>query len=90
MKLVIIFAAMFLVLGVGLTSCYKDVNIPTPAEDPNGPPQQWSFKKDIAPLLNTSCAKSGCHVAGSQAPDLETAVSYNSLVNGGYVNTVIP
>ena len=26
----------------------------------------------------------------AQAPDLETAVSYNSLVNGGYVNTLIP
>ncbi|MGZ3944156.1 MAG: hypothetical protein ACXVJB_04395, partial [Mucilaginibacter sp.] len=31
-----------------------------------------------------------CHVAGAQAPDLETAVSYNSLVNGGFVNTLIP
>jgi len=79
-----------LIIGVGLTGCYKDVNLPTPTTDPNGPPQQWSFKKDIAPLLNTNCALSGCHVAGSQKPDMETAVSYIDLVNGGYVNTLIP
>lgn len=41
-------------------------------------------------MLNTKCALSGCHVADAQAPDLETSVSYNSLVNGGFVNTLIP
>lgn len=79
----------FLFVSV-FSGCYKDVNLPTPANDPNGPPQQLSYKKDIAPLLNTNCALSGCHVAGSQNPDLETAVSYQSLVNGGFVNTLIP
>ncbi|HEY2581607.1 MAG TPA: hypothetical protein VGI43_07365 [Mucilaginibacter sp.] len=90
MKAIIIFATLLVVIGVSLTGCYKDVVLPVAGADPNAPPKQYSFSKDIAPLLNTNCAKSGCHVAGSQAPDLETAVSYNSLVNGGFVNISFP
>jgi hypothetical protein len=90
MKRLIIFAGVILVIGIGVTGCYKDVNLPKPGTDPNAAPIQYSYKKDIAPLFNTSCALSGCHVAGVQAPDLETAVSYNSLVSGGFVNTLIP
>src|SRR5579863_711138 len=90
MKRIIIFAGLLFVIGVGVTGCYKDVVLPAAGADPNAPPKQYSFKSDIAPMLNTDCAKSGCHVAGSQAPDLELAVSYNSLVNGGFVNTTFP
>jgi len=90
MKRLLIFIGLFLIMGACITGCYKDVNLPTPAADPNGPPQQWSFKKDIAPILNTNCALSGCHVAGAQKPDMETATSYLSLVNGGYVNLLVP
>jgi hypothetical protein len=90
MKPVIIFIALFLVIAVGFTSCYKDVNVPTPAADPNGPPQQWSYVKDIQPLFVSNCALSGCHVAGSQKPNLGQGISYLSLVNGGYVNTLVP
>ena len=90
MKRFLIIAGVFIVMIVGVTSCYKDVVLPKKGTDPNAPPVQYSYKKDIAPLLNTNCALSGCHVAGVQAPDLETAVSYNSLVNGGFVNTIIP
>ncbi len=90
MKRFIIIAGIFSVIILGVTSCYKDVILPKQGTDPNAPPVQYSYKKDIAPLLNTNCALSGCHVAGGQAPDLETAVSYNSLVNGGFVNTIIP
>ncbi|HVS91275.1 MAG TPA: hypothetical protein VHE59_04535 [Mucilaginibacter sp.] len=88
--IVIIFATLFVIVGAGLTGCYKDVVLPVAGADPNAPPKQYSFSKDIAPLLNTNCAKSGCHVAGAQSPDMETAVSYNSLVNGGFVNTDFP
>ena len=90
MKRLIIFAGLLMVLGIGITGCYKDVVLPVAGADPNAPPKQYSYKTDIAPLLNTDCAKSGCHVAGAQTPDLETAVSYNSLVNGGFVNTLFP
>ncbi len=90
MKRLIIFAGLLMVLGIGITGCYKDVILPVAGADPNAPPKQYSYKTDIAPLLNTDCAKSSCHVAGAQKPDLETAVSFNSLVNGGYVNTLFP
>lgn len=90
MKQLMIFAGLLFVIGTAFTGCYKDVNLPTPGADPNAPPKQYSFKTDIAPMLNTKCAMAGCHVAGAQAPDMETAVSYNSLVNGGFVNTLIP
>ena len=90
MKRLIIFAGLLMVLGIGITGCYKDVVLPVAGADPNAPPKQYSYKTDIAPLLNTDCAKSGCHVAGAQTPDLETAVSYNSLVNGGFVNPLFP
>ena len=90
MKRLIIFIGLCFVIAVSVTGCYKDINLPIPAADPNGPPQQLSFKNDIAPLLNTNCALSGCHVSGGQKPDMRTAVSYLSLVNGGYVNTLFP
>lgn len=47
-----------------------------------------SFNSTVAPLLNTSCSAIGCHSAGGQTPDLTTANSYTSLVDGGYVDTV--
>ncbi|MCR8558541.1 hypothetical protein KXD93_12870 [Mucilaginibacter sp. BJC16-A38] len=90
MKRLAIIAGILFVMVIGVTGCYKDVILPKSGTDPNAAPIEYSYKTDIAPLLNTSCALSGCHVAGAQAPDLETAVSYNSLVNGGYVNTLVP
>lgn len=90
MKSIIIFAGVLFVMAIAFTGCYKDVILPKAGADPNAPPKQYSFKTDIAPMLNTKCAKSGCHVAGAQGPDLELAVSYNSLVNGGFVDTLIP
>ncbi|HTI59104.1 hypothetical protein [Mucilaginibacter sp.] len=90
MKPIIIFIGLLFTIGIAFTGCYKDVILPKAGVDPNGPPQNYSFKTDISPILSTNCALSGCHVAGAQAPDLETGVSYNSLVSGGYVNTLIP
>jgi hypothetical protein len=90
MKRLMIFAGLLFVIVIGITGCYKDVVLPVAGADPNAPPKQYSFKTDIAPMLNMDCAKSGCHVAGAQAPDMETTVSYNSLVNGGFVNTLFP
>jgi hypothetical protein len=90
MKRLIIFTALFFLTAAVLNGCYKDVNLPTPAADPNGPPQQLSFSKDIQPILTTNCALSGCHVAGAQKPDMESGVAYLNLVNGGFVNTTFP
>jgi hypothetical protein len=90
MKRLIIFAGLFFIIGASLTGCYKDVIIPASAVDPDVPPQATSYKTDIAPMLNTKCGLSGCHVAGAQAPFLTTDVSYLALVNGGFVNIAIP
>ena len=90
MKKRLIFPVMILGLVVGLYSCYKDVNLPEATIDPDGPPQAVSYKTDIAPMLNSKCALSGCHVSPAHKPYLLTDISYNQIVGGGFVNTIIP
>ena len=90
MKRLFIYTAMVLVLGIAFSSCYKDIIKPELSEDPDGPPKQVSFKTELAPLFNTSCAKSGCHVTGAHKPYLETDNSYQQIVNGGFVNLALP
>jgi hypothetical protein len=81
---------LVLSLVIGFTSCYKDIIKPTLAVDPEGPPQPVSFKNELAPLLNSNCALAGCHVSGSHKPYMTTDVSYQQIVNNGYVNTTLP
>ena len=90
MKKLIIFGGFLFIIGISITGCYKDVVLPTVATDPDGPVLQVSFKTDIAPILNTHCALSGCHTDGAQTPYMQTAVSYLNLVNGGFVDTNLP
>jgi len=78
----------FVVAGIGLSSCYKDII--SPESDPDGPPQAVSFKTDLEPVFNAKCALSGCHVSGAHNPNLAAGFSYQSLVNGGFVNTLVP
>ena len=77
-------------MGISITGCYKDVIIPEGAIDPDGPPQAVSFKNDVAPMLNTKFALSGCHVSGGHKPYMLTAISYQEIVNGGFVNNIVP
>lgn len=90
MKRVLILFGLILTLGLFLTSCYKDVILPETAVDPDGPPQQVSYSLELAPLFNSSCALSGCHVVGGHKPYMNTDISYQQIVNGGFVNTDIP
>lgn len=90
MKRLMIYAGFLFVVGTGLIGCYKDIILPDVAVDPDGPPQAVSFQTDIMPMVNTKCALSGCHVSGAHKPYLVPATSYLALVNGGFVNTVIP
>jgi hypothetical protein len=90
MKLIIIYIGLILLAGVGLIGCYKDVILPDVAVDPDGPPQAVSFKNDVAPMVNSKCALSGCHVSGGHKPYMTLDVSYQQIVNGGFVNTVLP
>ena len=77
----------FLVVGLALSSCYKDV---ITQADPDGPPQPVSFKTDLVPIFSKSCALAGCHAAGGHTPELTSEKAYTTLNNGIYVNTLIP
>ncbi|MBI2283382.1 MAG: hypothetical protein HYU71_06725 [Bacteroidetes bacterium] len=89
-KKLIIYSGILIVMVAGLTGCYRDVILPDAAVDPDGPAQFVSFKNDIAPMVNTKCALAGCHAAGGHKPTMTTGGSYQEIVNGGFVNTVIP
>jgi len=90
MKKLLIFSGFIFTMVIGITGCYKDTIIPEGAIDPDGPPQSVSFSKDLAPIFNTKCAISGCHVSGAHKPYLATAVSYQAVTSGGFVNTIVP
>ncbi|MEO7924750.1 MAG: hypothetical protein ABIR30_13795 [Chitinophagaceae bacterium] len=90
MKRLMIFIGVVVVVGLALTGCYKDVLLPEAAFDPDGPPQAVSYSADLAPLFNSSCALVGCHVSGAHKPYMKTAESYLQIVNGGFVNTILP
>lgn len=90
MKRLINFALLSIVIGISLTSCYKDVILPEATVDPDGPPQAVSYSAELAPMFTTRCALSGCHVSGAHKPYLPTTISYQEIVNGGYVNPLIP
>ena len=83
---------LILMVGIviGLASCYKDIIRPELATDPDGPPQPVSFKNELAPLFNSSCALAGCHVTGGHKPYLSADISFQQIVNGGFVNTDFP
>jgi len=90
MKRVFIYGTLVMIIGIILAGCYKDVIEPELAVDPDGPPQSVSFKNELAPLFNTSCALAGCHVTGAHKPYMTTAISYQEIVNGGFVNIALP
>lgn len=92
MKKLSINLGLFLIVAIGfsIAGCYKDVILPNAAVDPDGPPQAVSYKTDLEPIFVSQCAKSGCHVAGIKKPNLTSPNSYQAIVNGGYVNLIVP
>ena len=90
MRQLIKYTGLLLLVVLGLSSCYKDVIIPQLAVDPDGPPQQVSFKNELAPIFATKCTEAGCHVNGSHKPYLTADVSYSQIANGGFVNLALP
>lgn len=89
-RLIIIYAGVLLMLGLGLSGCYKDIIKPDLPVDPNAPPKQVSFNNELKPLFAASCTDVGCHVSPSHKPYLTADVSYAQIVNGGFVNTALP
>ncbi|OSZ81256.1 hypothetical protein CAP36_08485 [Chitinophagaceae bacterium IBVUCB2] len=90
MKRKILYAGFVALISIGLFGCYKDVILPESAVDPDGPPMAVSYNADIKPMLNTKCALAGCHVSAAHKPYLNADISYNQLVNGGFINTILP
>jgi hypothetical protein len=90
MKHLFKYTALAVIMAFAFTSCYKDVILPEAAIDPDGPPQAVSYKTDLAPIFNSKCALSGCHVSGAHKPYLPTADSYMQIINGGFVNVLVP
>lgn len=88
MKSRVIISLISVILMTGLSGCYKDII--SPGQDPNGPPQYVSFSGDLVPIFTTNCALSGCHDGSSHAPALTSELSYDAIVNGGYVDVVVP
>ena len=64
MKRLSIYAGLLFSISLVLSSCYKDVILPTVVS--TKPPQYVSFSNDLQPIFTTNCALSGCHVKGSQ------------------------
>jgi len=88
MKSKLLIALSVIVVITALTSCYKDII--SPGQDPNGPPQNVSFSGDLVPLFTANCALSGCHDGSAHNPTLTADKAYGALINGGFVNTVVP
>ena len=72
---------VFMIVG-----CRKDfervrpVNLATPV----------SFSRQIQPIFDASCAKSGCHVEFGQSPNLSPGAAFNQLIDLGYVDPTNP
>lgn len=90
MKRKLLFIGLVLTLGIGISGCYKDIIKPDLPKDPNAPPQQVSYNNELKPLFSTSCATAGCHASGAHKPYLTADVSYQQIVNGGFVNLALP
>jgi len=80
-----ILASLILLMFFG---CYKDKTVIfSTGEEVTRP---VSFSGDIVPIFSSSCSSSGCHNAGGKSPDLSAVNAYNSLTNGGYINSSNP
>lgn len=85
-KIFIGFLAVFIMLF--LVSCYKNKTVYFDTGEEIT--RTVSFTGDILAIFNSSCNMSGCHSPGGKSPDLTAANAYNSLSNGGYINTSNP
>jgi len=77
----LITASVILLVFAG---CAKDTTVYPDTETEVTTPV--SFSSDLQPIFTKSCALSGCHAAGGKAPILTEGTSYNSLINGNYID----
>lgn len=76
---------ILIIVSVAIYSCTDDTVKPTvlPATT-----KTILLSADIQPVFTTNCV--GCHSTGGIAPDLDTTLSHNALINGAFVNTSSP
>ena len=69
-----------------MSSCEKDAFAPEPYVAPCDTcgVDTVFYSTDIQPFFDASCV--GCHPS-SWAPDLTPGLSYDALINGGYIDT---
>ncbi len=73
-------------MAVGVSSCKKDKLLVPVCEDNSTP----TYDDNIKTLINTSCAKSGCHGSGSSNGDYTSYAGISSdLTNGRFENRVL-
>lgn len=79
------FLGLCLILMTSLnTGCYYNK---TPL--PPAPEGDISYSTDIQPIWNDNCV--ACHQSGTGVPlDLEESVSYDNLINDGYIDLEDP
>jgi hypothetical protein len=77
--------SLFLLVFAG---CAKDTTVYPGTETEVTRPVTLS--KDLQPIFTKSCALGGCHGTGGRAPILTEGSSYNSLINGNYVDVSKP
>lgn len=75
-----LYVSLIIALGV-LYSCEKTTLQPVQIST-------VSFSKDIQPIFTSNCI--GCHNGVIQNPNLQSGAAYNSLTQGGFVNTSNP
>jgi len=79
-----LFRPLFLLILLGLQSCYYDVVI---TEEETGTTIK-SFSSDVLPVFRSSCVS--CHDGTITLPDLRDANAYKSLTLGNYVSVFDP
>ena len=79
------FLGLCLILMTSLnTGCYYN-KTPLPPE----PEGDISYSANIQPIWNDNCV--ACHQSGTGVPlDLEASVSYDNIINGGYIDLEEP
>jgi hypothetical protein len=75
---------LYFVCFLGLSSCEK-YSFKPPEIDPG---TQVSYSNDIQPLFDSKCLT--CHSSGKNHPYLNAEDSYDELITGAYVDTIVP
>ena len=82
-----------LIASIGfMSSCEKEYFEPAPPPDPNDTssnPDTVSYSLDLQPYFDGSCV-TNCHNGGGIPLNLTAGLSYDAIINGGYVDVANP